>query len=314
MKSLFAPAIALMNSLKYPQKFVLIGLLLLLPLVVVMRSYLQQVNGFVDFAAKEQLGLQYNQPLARFLQQVQQHSALNLVVLNGNIAFKDALKANEQSIATTVTQMDAVDKQLAAGLDLKDEWPTLKKRWETLLAASPTFSLQDNLDQHIALDNEILGLLNVVGNNSNLILDPDIDTYYLMDSLIIKLPTASENLAQVRSYGLLATERKSLTPEEKTRLTIVSGSVRSTFDAQFKNLQYVFNYNPPLRTELGDQVKANLSTVDTFLTSVNKDIISRASAVAFSPARLQVTSDDYFKNSTNTIDQSFKLLDVLTPG
>ncbi len=257
MKSLFAPAIALMNSLKYPQKFVLIGLLLLLPLVVVMRSYLQQVNGFVDFAAKEQLGLQYNQPLARFLQQVQQHSALNLVVLNGNIAFKDALKANEQSIATTVTQMDAVDKQLAAGLDLKDEWPTLKKRWETLLAASPTFSLQDNLDQHIALDNEILGLLNVVGNNSNLILDPDIDTYYLMDSLIIKLPTASENLAQVRSYGLLATERKSLTPEEKTRLTIVSGSVRSTFDAQFKNLQYVFNYNPPLRTELGDQVKAS---------------------------------------------------------
>src|SRR5258708_28955339 len=144
-------------------------------------------------------------------------------------------------------------------------------------------------------------------------LDPDIDTYYLMDSLIIKLPTASENLAQVRSYGLLATERKSLTPEEKTRLTIVSGLVRSTFDAQFKNLQYMFNYNPPLRTELLDQLKANLSTVDTFLTSVNKDIISRASAVAFSPARLQVTSDDYFKNSTNTIDQSFKLLDVLTP-
>ena len=44
-----------MNRLKYPQKFLLVGLVLVIPLVVVLSQYIAQINLVIDFAAKEQL-------------------------------------------------------------------------------------------------------------------------------------------------------------------------------------------------------------------------------------------------------------------
>jgi sigma-B regulation protein RsbU (phosphoserine phosphatase) len=41
---LFNPAIALMNRLKYPQKFVLISFLFALPLALVMISLIREIN------------------------------------------------------------------------------------------------------------------------------------------------------------------------------------------------------------------------------------------------------------------------------
>src|SRR5579871_1944823 len=287
MKSPFSPAITLMNNLKYPQKFLLIGLLMVLPLALVMRDYVQQVNIGVDFAAKEQLGLQYNQPLTHFLQLAQKHSALAILTSGGVTAFKADFDANEAAITASIKDIDAVDQRLGGTLGVSAQWAAIKKDWQDMqgmMSSMGAMSAQDTIDAHAKIDGEILALITAVGNNSNLILDPDIDTYYIMDTITTKLPTSSEYLAQVRNYGLVATVRKSLTAEEKTRLIIVSGLVTSSYDATMTNFGYIFGYNPSLKGQLQDKLTNDKNQVDTFLTSVNKDIISRASAAAFSPA------------------------------
>ena len=55
---LFAPAIAVMNRLKYPRKFALISLLFILPLALVMYFLMSEMNNRIDFAQKEILGNQ----------------------------------------------------------------------------------------------------------------------------------------------------------------------------------------------------------------------------------------------------------------
>src|SRR5712692_3243805 len=112
MKSPFTPAITLMNNLKYPQKFLLIGLLMVLPLGLVMHDYIQQVSISVDFGAKEQLGLQYNLPLTHFLQLAQKHSALAILTSGGATTFKPEFDANEAAIVTSIKEIDAVDQRL----------------------------------------------------------------------------------------------------------------------------------------------------------------------------------------------------------
>ena len=42
-----------------------------------------------------------------------------------------------------------------------------------------------------------------VANGSNLILDPDLDTYYLMDTLIAKLPTAADQAGRTKDLALV---------------------------------------------------------------------------------------------------------------
>src|SRR5258706_950540 len=286
MKSLFSPAIVLMNSLKYPQKFLLIGILLLLPFAVVMRAYLLQVNESIDFSAKERLGLQYVEPVQQLLLQTEQHGALVVAKLSNDTSLDAVFSANEADIDKTIASIDAVDQRLGTTLQAIEKWDAVKQLWQTVKGKVAYDSVQESIDTHATLTNAILSLITNVGNNSNLILDPDIDTYYLMDSIIIRLPTAAEYLSQIRTYALLATERKALTPEEKTRLVILSGLAHSILQQQVKNYDYVFAKNSGLQAQLEGPIKANLQEVEDFLNSLNKDVISRAGSVAFSPARL----------------------------
>jgi signal transduction histidine kinase/CheY-like chemotaxis protein len=313
MKSVFTPAIALMNSLKYPQKFLLIGLLLLLPFAVVMRAYLLQVNDSIDFSASEQLGLEYVQPVTDLLLKVEQHAALTVAKLSNDNSLDAEYAANETDIDATIAQIDTVDSRLGKTLKTTERWKTVKDLWQGIKGKNSGSTVQDSIDAHAALNNAVLTLIAEIGNNSNLILDPDLDSYYLMDSLIIRLPVSSDYLSQIRNYALLATERKALTPEEKTRLVILSGQPRAMAVQQIKNYEFVFAKNPALREKLEGPIKTNLQEIETFLESLNKDVISRAGSGAFSPARLTIKPQEFLTKANAAVDSNATLFRTLAP-
>src|SRR4051812_15489635 len=98
MQAIFSPAIALMNRLKYPQKFLLLGLLLLLPTIVLMRAYVLQVNSSIDLSTKMWPGLNYNKTLVGFLRGVQQHEALSVAVLSGDQSMLQTLNDKQAEL------------------------------------------------------------------------------------------------------------------------------------------------------------------------------------------------------------------------
>ncbi|MFN3925731.1 MAG: hypothetical protein ACK4QL_00075 [Pseudanabaenaceae cyanobacterium] len=61
--SIFQPAIALMYQLKYPQKFTLITIVLLLPLVLVLYFWLREVSQSIELSQREVYGNAYLRPL-----------------------------------------------------------------------------------------------------------------------------------------------------------------------------------------------------------------------------------------------------------
>jgi methyl-accepting chemotaxis protein len=67
MKSIFTPAVKVMNRFSYPRKFMLVGLLMLMPLLYVMIQYIGSINYLIQFGVKEQDGLVYNTPAVDFL-------------------------------------------------------------------------------------------------------------------------------------------------------------------------------------------------------------------------------------------------------
>jgi len=119
MRSLFKPATVVMSRLKYPQKFMLVGLLLLIPLIVVMTQYLSKVNEDIDFGSKEQLGLQYNDPVVTFLQHVQEHAALDNAVLRGENSLKDDLTAKREEVEAAIANGKAKAEKVAAAMGVK---------------------------------------------------------------------------------------------------------------------------------------------------------------------------------------------------
>src|ERR1700694_4148061 len=203
MESLFKPAIKLMNRLRYPQKFLLVGVVLLVPLLLVMYEYISATNNVINFASKEQLGLVYNAPVVKFLKDMQRHRGLAVALLTGDTSFQTELTSNEADIEADIKAVDAIDAQLGPTLKTTKTWNDIKTRWQGLKKLYLTMQAFNSFNVHTSLNEDILVFITEIGNNSNLILDPNIDSYYMMDTVITKLPAVAEYVGQLGSYGLM---------------------------------------------------------------------------------------------------------------
>ena len=100
MNTVYAPAIALMNRLTYPKKFVLIGLLFALPLTVALLLLLDNINNTIEFTEKELAGMTYIRPLRTLLENLQNHRGLSVLVRSGGSA------ADRDKLLALTTQID----------------------------------------------------------------------------------------------------------------------------------------------------------------------------------------------------------------
>src|SRR6185295_3962256 len=98
MTFFFRPVIALMHRLKYPQKFLLISLLFILPLGLVLSQFLSVINGKIDFTRKEIDGNTYLRPLRQLLELALLHQLFTQDYLNGNTGLQAALEQNQLQI------------------------------------------------------------------------------------------------------------------------------------------------------------------------------------------------------------------------
>src|SRR5581483_12429086 len=86
-------------------------------------------------------------------------------------------------------------------------------------------------------------LINQVGNNSNLILDPDLDSYYVMDLVLLKLPELLDSVHKTAQYanGKVGTDKLEM-KDMATFLQLI-GSLQFTLDGAKGSLGYAYDGN-----------------------------------------------------------------------
>ena len=287
-------------------KLSLIGLLLifLLPFAVVVYQLLAEIDVGIKFAQKERLGLQYNQPVRQLLEDVQQHRGMVNGYLKGGISFEQRINLKRSKIEADIRAIDAVDQQLGATLQTTEQWMALKEKWQALKSKALSLNPQESFDAHTALIADILTLISHVGDTSNLILDPVLDSYYLMDAVVIKLPTMTENMAQIRGLGTGAIVQKQITADEKTKITILLGWIESPNKSLRRGLQVSLTKNPGLKNKLEVDAKESFHSTDVFLDLVEQKIIRSQT--------IDIQSYNYFEEATKAIDTQFQLYDQVS--
>jgi len=308
MLAFFNPARLLMGRLKYPQKFVLVGFLMLIPLIVALYQFLAKSNEDIDFSSKERLGLIYNAPLISFLQHVQHHAAFSSAFLNGDESFEEALREEQADVDAAITAVDVVDEQYGELLEAHDRWAALKAEWKTLKATAFRLTSVESELRHEALIGKTLRLITVVGNTSNLILDPDIDSYYLMDTVITKLPQISYYLSQLRSSGVQLSIEQRTAPEDRARLNLLSGLVESTLESNLSGFNFSFEENPALKPQLQTSITANATALNEFLRYLKGRFINPTGLTTISAAIMWLPEPaEFLETATATIDETFEL-------
>ncbi|MEG4083035.1 PP2C family protein-serine/threonine phosphatase [Microcoleus sp. POL10_C6] len=294
-------AIDLMNRLSYPQKFTLIGFLFAIPLTLVMYLLISEINSRVDFSQKEIYGNQYLRPLRQLREYLPQLQLLNYQPLNTNLSLPDTradleakMDANFQSLANT-------DRQLGNILMSSEKFNNIYQDWQNFKLRRNEWSLEtyDLVYQRLAAD--INRLSAHVGDTSNLILDPELDTYYLMDATLLKIPEIQQILSEIRLVSQKNSLRSYATPEERAKLITLAGKLRELNQDLAINMEVGYSNNPHrnLRQKLSDDVTKFNSVVELLTGQIDKLIYPTALVEYYA----------YIDGSDRVLNSSFELWD-----
>jgi methyl-accepting chemotaxis protein len=207
--SMFHPASLLMGRLRYLGKFVLIGLVMLAPLAYVGHAYLDQQGAQIAFSAKERVGVTYITPLTRVLVLTAGMRAQAVDAATGTPGAKARVATLRASLAAAVREMNGVDSRVGGTLSTTREWRSLKGR----LAKLPAGAGSDPaavLTAYNTATAAVQHLIVTAGNNSNLILDPDLDSFYLMDSMVNRIPALLDQAGAAAGLEVVAARTGSI--------------------------------------------------------------------------------------------------------
>lgn len=282
---LFYPSVRLMNRLNYPKKFLLISTLFILPLVVVVSLLFGEIHDRLDFTQKELYGTDYLRPLISLSQDIYRTSNLQGLPL-------------PEKINRGWQRLERAEQKYSQILDTTVNFQDLKTAKEELLQ-NP-----DQAESYEKVISAINSLRARVGDTSNLILDPDLDSYYLMDAILIKLPaqrftihTLQVTVNDVIKKGILTTENA------KNINSLARLLVKTQADLDF-NLNTGFNNNPKgnLRSSLApvtqkfqtkvQQISQTFKeiTANTRLDSLNSEILDQGLDLSWE--MWQITADN----------------------
>ena len=150
------------HSLSVTQKLAVAALLFLAPVAYLLAALIGAGNTTIDFSAKERVGTVYLRELARI------HQEVAVATLAGRPLPGDA--------ATRIAEAERLHGNGLESAELAASAVSALR--------SPAAEKSDNIKARSALR----ALIARIGDKSNLILDPDLDSFYVMDLTLVKLP------------------------------------------------------------------------------------------------------------------------------
>ena len=243
-----------MKNLKVWQRFVLMAAVTVIPFGIVTYKMVASIDSMgVQFAKQELRGLEYYRPLVSLLQNLQQHRGMSATLLSGDTSFKGRLEAKQLDVENDVKAVSAVDEQLGATLQTTQQWTALRGAVRAVLDSGTDQSAAESFARHTKVIEDTIALITRVGDTSNLTLDPDLDSYYLMNIAIFQGPELAEALAQARGLGGSIAAAKSGSPEQFARmseLSVVMQYLRKRVDESFAKALQFQNLRPRLEGDM----------------------------------------------------------------
>jgi PAS domain S-box-containing protein len=289
----------------------------IVPFTFVVHQLIAEINQRVEVAQYELYGSAYLHPLIQLLHDVPQ-SQLQANRYFYNEAKEGVLRQQRDQIAQSMQALAIADQKFGKRLKTAEPYRAVQQAWQILREglSQPIGATGDRVSQESPLernaDLQLLhqhlvtatrSLISQVGDTSSLILDPDLDTYYLMDAVLLKLPEAQERLATLRLLGEDILRRQTLRLEEKGQLTMQLGVAHANVEATQKGINVALDNHPAqtLRPLLDKPLRNWLAVTSSYLNLLQSKLIEPETIQLHHP------STEYDRTAIAALETSFKL-------
>jgi methyl-accepting chemotaxis protein len=289
-----APGIRMFRNLRFKAKAWIITAVFVAPLLLTLYAYIEKEWADITFTRDEMAGAALVQEVYPLLQTLQAHRGLSTAALSGDAAAKARMDEAGAKVTKALAQLKAADAAHGAPTGTKPDFKKLEAAVGGLISGWGAIAdAKTNFASHTQLINELLTYVETVGDKSGLVLDPDLDSYYMMVTSVGLGPIMLEDSAWLRGTGRKILVDGLITPEQ--RLAIERRLVRLQMNIEAVNhgLERAYAYNPSLKST---------GALEGLSAAREMEKLVRAALLGDS---LNGTPESYFDATTAQIDAQF---------
>ena len=305
------------SNLKVSQKLTLISIFFVMPDSVMLYLFITGINANIQFARLEKLGNEYQRPLEQLLELLPQHRSLAQRVTSGELRSAKELSQKQTEIDAAFERLEAVDDRIGVDLQFTDEGLAKRKRehyrphlvraeWQDLKAHLAHLDHDGCAERHLQLIAAVRTMITHAGDMSNLILDPDLDSYYLMDATLLALPQTQDRLAAVMAHGELVLNQAELSNQEQQEFAISARMLKEAdLDRVAGSVQTALNEDPNFYG-ISPTLQARVPPALKDYISANENFVALTTKLVDSPT-VNVSAAEYLEAGKRARDTSFNL-------
>jgi methyl-accepting chemotaxis protein len=190
---MFVPGVGLFQKLRFPAKATVISVVMAIPVGTLGYSYFHDKAELINFTTKETVGVAYARSVLPLLKALQQDR-------------DGAGTSAEESFKS----LSDIEGRIGVDLGTPASFAKLRQAQETATQAAPVA----RVDAQTAVIDALFDTWGAATDGSNLTLDPDMDSYYVMDAATGREPQIVELVTRIRITGAAVLATGAATPSQ----------------------------------------------------------------------------------------------------
>lgn len=292
----------MLKKISIGRKLLILSSVFVIPLFFLSYLLFDQLTVNINVANKERMGVEYINVAKVLLVDVEDTMVISSALLNGDSSFQSRLSSKFADIDKHLGELDEVNSRLANELKTNEKLGTVKNSWRNIKDKSSGLKIDESYALYNQLTVDLLALIAHAADTSTLILDPSLDTYYLMDTNTARIPSLFESMGQAKSISLGVITRKALSPDEKVKLAVLMDKIASLRDNVGRNFDVANGNNPTIRSKVGASVSDTTNSINQFLDVLDKKLVNAPT--------IDISANDYLAPATKAASSVSSLYDA----
>ncbi|KPB25286.1 Methyl-accepting chemotaxis protein [Pseudomonas amygdali pv. sesami] len=263
--NILSPGIYLTNRLRFPAKFAVLAIIIVIPLIVLGLRVFNSLNASIDTVAQERIGREYLHVVTPVLRLSMLQRAATNRLLAGDASAAQDLASNRTQLETALGNLADMDARQGRLLETESRVQRLREGARSLMESlKPGLSQDEAFAQWNEQLAQTLNFIYYVSATSGMVLDEDYASLFLIDLSTIRMPREINVAGQIRGITAgLSTGQGLSVPMRGSLESLLK--IELQFRAELEqSIRLLKRRAPELAARIGDPIASATSTMDGF--------------------------------------------------
>ncbi len=263
--NILSPGVYLTNRLRFPAKFAVLAIIVVIPLIVLGLRVFNSLNSSIDTVAQERVGREYLHVVTPILRLSMLQRAATNRLLAGDASAAQDLVTNRGHLETAFNNLADMDARQGRTLETENRVQRLRDGARSLMDSVKPGLAQDEFfaqwNEQLA---QTLNFIYYVSATSGMVLDEDYASLFMIDLSTIRMPREINVAGQIRGITAgLSTGQGLNVPMRGSLESLLK--IELQFRAELEqSIRLLKRRAPELAARIGEPIDTATSTMDSF--------------------------------------------------